>query len=124
MISFRDYIGEMTSGRIMFINIYLDLHNLLLLSSENTLYSLIMIFDKILNVSKGTSVLATLILVLSGCNAESLLSNSISQNETRSSKDTTFQYTVMPDQECPPKYNDLPFISEQIVHPSAKLCFY
>ena len=75
-------------------------------------------------MSKVTSVLATLVLVLSGCNAENPLSNSIFRNETRSSKDTTFHYTVMPDQECPPKDNDLPFISEQIVHTSAKLCFY
>ena len=75
-------------------------------------------------VGKVTSVLATLFLVLSGCNAESLLSYSISQNGTRSSKDTTLHYTVMPDQECPSKYNDLLFTDAQTVHPSAKLCFY
>ena len=120
-------MGEMTLGRLMFINTYLELHNSIFTVTffgKYFIYSLIVIFTKALNMSKGTSVLATLFLVLSGCNAESLLSNSISQNETRSSKDTTFHYTVMPDQECPPKHNDLPFISEQIVHPSAKLCMY
>jgi len=67
---------------------------------------------------------AALVLVLSGCKAESLLSNSIFQNKTRLAKVKTFQFTVMPDQECPPKYNDLPFIDAQTVHPSAKFSFY
>ena len=111
----------------MFINSYFELHNSIFTITffeKYFIYSLIMSFNKILNMSKGTSVLATLGLVLSGCNAENPLSNSIFQNETRLSKVTTLQFTVMPDQECPPKYNDLPLIDEQTVHPSAKLCFY
>jgi hypothetical protein len=120
-------MGEMTLGRLMFINTYLYLHNSIFTVTffgKYFIYSLIMIFTKALNMSKVTSVLATLVLVLSGCNAENPLSNSIFRNETRSSKVATFQFIVMPDQECPPTHNDLPFISEQIVHPSAKLCFY
>jgi hypothetical protein len=111
----------------MFINSYFELHNSIFTITffeKYFIYSLIMSFNKILNMSKGTSVLATLGLVLSGCNAENPLSNSIFQNETRSSKVATFQFIVMPDQECPQKHNDLPFINEQIVHPSAKLCFH
>ena len=73
---------------------------------------------------KKTFSKAALVLVLSGCKAESLLSNSIFQNKTRLAKVKTFQFTVMPDQECPPKYNDLPFIDAQTVHPSAKFSFY
>jgi len=63
-------------------------------------------------------------LVLSGCNAESLLSNSIFQNETRLSEVNKFQFTVYPTVEAPAMYNELPFIDAQTVHPSAKLCFY
>ena len=33
-------------------------------------------------------------------------------------------YIVMPEQECPAKLNNNPLVYNDIVHPSAKMCFY
>jgi hypothetical protein len=68
-------------------------------------------------------VLAISFALLSGCNANSLNPENM-QIKSKVAEVSTLTYTVMPGQDCPSKYNNLPLINEQTVHSSAKLCFY
>ena len=72
---------------------------------------------------KFNLALAFSFALLSGCNASSLIPEDI-QSKSKDTKEATLNYTVMPDQDCPASYNNLPLINEQTVHSSAKLCFY
>ena len=73
---------------------------------------------------KFNLVLAFSFALLSGCNASSLIPKKNMQSKSEGAEESTLTYTVMPDQNCPSKYNNLPLINEQTVHSSAKLCFY
>ena len=72
---------------------------------------------------KFNFALAVSVLILSGCNTESLIPKNII-SKSGDTKVSTLNYTVMPEQDCPASYNNLPLINEQTVHSSAKLCFY
>ena len=72
---------------------------------------------------KFNLVLAISLALLSGCNASSLIPKNL-QSKSKGAEGSTLTYIVMPDQDCPSKYNNLPLINEQTVHSSAKLCFY
>ena len=72
---------------------------------------------------KFNLVLAFSFALLSGCNASSLIPKNM-QSKSDGAEKSTLTYTVMPDQDCPTKYNNLTLINEQTVHLSAKLCFY
>ena len=72
---------------------------------------------------KFNLMLAFSFALLSGCNASSLISQNM-QSNSKDTKEATLHYTVMPDQDCPVYYNNLPLLNEQTVHSSAKLCFY
>lgn len=72
---------------------------------------------------KFNLALAFSFALLSGCNASSLIPKNM-QSKSKGAEESTLTYTVMPDQDCPSKYNNLPLINEQTVHSSAKLCFY
>ena len=72
---------------------------------------------------KFNLVLAISLPLLSGCNASSLIPKNM-QSKSKGAEGSTLTYIVMPDQDCPSKYNNLPLINEQTVHSSAKLCFY
>ena len=72
---------------------------------------------------KFNLVMAVLFALLSGCNAENLIPQTF-QSKSEDTKEYTLNYTVMPNQDCPANYNNLPLINEQTVHSSSKLCFY
>jgi hypothetical protein len=72
---------------------------------------------------KFNLVLAFSFALLSGCNAGSLIPKNM-QSKSKGAEKSTLTYTVMPDQDCPSKYNNLTLINEHAVHSSAKLCFY
>ena len=47
-----------------------------------------------------------------------------STNENSNSDAATSTYVVMPEQECPAKYDTITLVRSETLHPSAKICHY
>ena len=62
-------------------------------------------------------------LIIASCSSSTTpISKPINTNNQ--SQKPILNYTVMPEQECPKSHISLALIKSEVVHPSAKICYY
>ena len=62
-------------------------------------------------------------LIIASCSSSTTpISKPINTNNQ--SQKPILNYTVMPDQECPKSHIALALIRSEVIHPSAKICYY